>query len=126
MKKPFDFVEALLTCIKTSKYSKNEKRELTSWIKTTIDFGKYLEILNRENEQLKALLKGKKDFIALKLENDQLRNDAINLQAELYTKDELTKFASHCLYVTTTPNPQVKPPKSIHALVEKLFENNWQ
>lgn len=126
MKKPFDFVEALVNCINTSKYSKNEKLELTSWIKTTVDFGKYLELLNKENEQLRAILKDKPNYIALKKENDQLRTDAINLQAELYTKEELIKFASHCLYVTTTPTPQVEPPKSIHALVEKLFENNWQ
>lgn len=126
MKKPFDFVKALVNCIKTSKYSKNKKLELTSWIKTTVDFGKYLELLNKENEQLKDILKDKTNYIALKKENDQLRNDAINLQAELYTKEDLIKFASHCLYVITTPNPQVEPPKSIYALIEKLFENNWQ
>jgi hypothetical protein len=122
MKKPFDFVEAMLTCIKTSKYSKNEKLELTSWIKTTIDFGKYLEILNRENEQLKALLKGKEDFIALKLENEQLRQDAINLQAQLYSKDDVIKFTAHTLYHATTPHPQIEVPQSVIDYVEKLFE----
>lgn len=122
MKKPFDFAEALLTCIKTSKYSKNEKLELTSWIKTTIDFGKYLEILNRENEQLKALLKGKEDFIALKLENEQLRQDAINLQAQLYSKDDVVNFTAHTLYYATTPHPQIEVPQSVIDYVEKLFE----
>jgi cell shape-determining protein MreC len=122
MKKPFDFVEAMLTCIKTSKYSKNEKLELTSWIKTTIDFGKYLEILNRENEQLKALLKGKEDFIALKLENEQLRQDAINLQAQLYSKDDVIKFTAQTLYRATTPHPQIEVPQSVIDYVEKLFE----
>lgn len=126
MKKPFDFVEALLTCIKTSKYSKNEKLELTSWIKTTVDFGKYLELLNKENEQLKDILKDKPNYIALKKENEQLRTDAIDLQTELYTKEELIHFASYCLYIATTPSPQLEIPKSIYALTEKLFENNWQ
>lgn len=122
MKKPFDFVEAMLTCIKTSKYSKNEKLELTSWIKTTIDFGKYLENLNRENEQLKALLKGKEDFIALKLENEQLRQDAINLQTQLYSKDDVIKFTAQTLYHATTPHPQIEVPQSVIDYVEKLFE----
>ena len=50
----------------------------------------------------------------------------MNLQAELYTKDELIHFASYCLYAATTPSPQLEIPKSIYALTEKLFENNWQ
>lgn len=59
-------IKAIKNCIKNSDYTESEKTQMLAWIECAIDFGKNLDEVAKENEQLKA-------------ENEQLKEQLKNL-----------------------------------------------
>lgn len=92
-------IKAIKNCIKNSDYTESEKTQMLAWIECAIDFGKNLDEVAKEKEQLKQKLdwfltettaskeyRPKEELEELQRENEQLKEKIKILEAKNFEK----------------------------------------